>query len=66
MLSSQKCNVTNHGFAHMQLLFAALYVLQNMQNIVVIKNSRIPWPTKILMPFLSFSENLLQYAYIIF
>ena len=33
---------------------------------VLINNSRSAWPTKIAMPFLSFSDNLLQDAYIIF
>ena len=38
---------------------------QNMQNIVLINNSRTTWPTKILMPFLKFSDILLWDAYII-
>ena len=38
---------------------------QNKQNIVLINNWRIIWHTKI-MSFLSFSDNLLQDAYIIF
>ena len=33
---------------------------------VLINNSRTAWPTEVLMPFLSSSENLLQDAYIIF
>ena len=36
-----------------------------MQNVVLINNSRTIWPTKVLMPFLSFSDNLPQDAYII-
>ena len=39
---------------------------KNMQSINLIKNSRTIWPTKILMPFFSFSGNLLQWAYIIY
>ena len=37
---------------------------QNMLNIALFNNSRTAWHTKILMSFLSFSENLLQNAYI--
>ena len=37
-----------------------------MQYIVLINNSRITWPTKILLTFLNFSDNLLLDAYIIF
>ena len=37
-----------------------------MQNIVLIDNLRTTWPTKILMPFLCSSDNLLQDAYISF
>ena len=33
---------------------------QNMRNVVLINNSRTSWPTKIIMPFWSFSGNLLQ------
>ena len=36
----------------------------NMQNTVLINKSRTAWRTKISMPFLSFSENLLLGAYI--
>ena len=32
----------------------------------LINNSRIAWPTKTLVPFFNFSENLLQDAYTIF
>ena len=39
---------------------------QNMQNTVLINNSRTTWPTKILMPFLSSSDNWLHDACIIF
>ena len=39
---------------------------QNVQNIVLISNSRTPWPTKILKRFLSFSDNLLHEANMIF
>ena len=35
-----------------------------MQNIVLINNSRIAWPTRILMSVLSFSDNMLQDDYI--
>ena len=38
---------------------------QNSQKMDLVKNSRITCPTKILMPFLSFSENLLQDASIL-
>ena len=34
-----------------------------MQNTVLIKNSNTAWSAKILMPFLNFSDNLLQDAY---
>ena len=34
-----------------------------MQIIVLINNSRTAWPAKILMPLLSFSDNLLQGTY---
>ena len=37
-----------------------------MQNIVLVNYLRTAWPTKILMPFLSFSNNLLQTNHIIF
>ena len=37
-----------------------------MQNIVLINKSRTVWSTEILVPFLSFSGNLLQVAYVIF
>ena len=37
-----------------------------MLNIVLINNSSTAWPNKMLMPFLHFSDNLLQDAYIIF
>ena len=39
---------------------------QNSQNNALINNSRIAWPTSILMPFLNFLDNLLLEAYIIF
>ena len=39
---------------------------QNKQNIVLINNWRTIWHTEIIMSFLSFSDNLLQDAYIIF
>ena len=39
---------------------------QNVPNIVLINNSRTTWPTKILMPFSSFTDYLLQDAYIVF
>ena len=51
----------------MALHFSSLSVLfidQNMKKIVLISNSRTAWPTKILMPFFSFSDNLLQGAHI--
>ena len=35
---------------------------ENMQNVVLINDSRTVWPTNILMPFLRFSDNLLQDA----
>ena len=38
---------------------------QIVQNIVLINNSRTTWQTKMLMPVLSFSDNLLQDACII-
>ena len=41
-------------------------IYQNRQNISLMHNSRTAWPTKILMPFLSFLDNLLQVAYLIF
>ena len=37
-----------------------------MQNSVLISDPRTAWPTKIIMPFLNFSDNLLQDAYNIF
>ena len=37
-----------------------------MQNIVLINNSRTDWSMKFSVHFLSFSDNLLQDAYIIF
>ena len=39
---------------------------QNVQNIVLIENTRTSWPTKILMSVLSISDNLLQGACIMF
>ena len=39
---------------------------QNVENIVFINNSRTTWTATILMSFLSFSDNLLQNAHIIF
>ena len=39
---------------------------QNIQNIVLTNNWRIVWPTKILMSFSSFSDNLRHYACFIF
>ena len=36
---------------------------QNMQNIVLICNSKTVWPTKTVVPFLSFSDILLHDAY---
>ena len=39
---------------------------QNSQNIVLVNNTRITWPTYILMLFLSSLDNFLQDAYIIF
>ena len=39
---------------------------QNSQNVAWINNSRTPWPSQILMLFLSSLDNLLQDAYIIF
>ena len=36
---------------------------QNMPNIVLVNNSRMVWHNKILVPFLSFSDNLLHEAY---
>ena len=39
---------------------------QHMQNIVLINISRTDWPAKILMPFLSFSYNLLQGYHTVF
>ena len=41
-------------------------IVQNMQNIILINNSRSAWSTKIWMAFLSFSDNLIQGAYIFF
>ena len=41
-------------------------IIEIMQNIVLINNLRTALCTKILMPFLSFSDNLLQDAYIYF
>ena len=40
-------------------------MIENVQNIVLINNSRTAWPTEILMPLFSFSDNLLQDTYII-
>ena len=37
-----------------------------MENIVFINNSRTALATKFLMPFLSFSDNLIQDAYVNF
>ena len=37
-----------------------------IQNVVLINNSRITGPTKILMPVLNFSDNLLHDSHIIF
>ena len=37
-----------------------------MYNIVLINNSRTAGATKILLSYLNFSENLLQYSHIIF
>ena len=45
---------------------AVLDYWSNMQNIVLINNSQTPRSTEILKPSLSFSNNLLQAAYIIF
>ena len=39
---------------------------QNSQNVVWINNSRNAWPTCILMLILSFLDNLLLDAYIIY
>ena len=36
-----------------------------MQNIILISNLRTIWPTIMLPPYLRFSDNLLQDAYII-
>ena len=33
---------------------------------ILTNNWRIAWPSQILMPFLSFSDNFLQYTYIIY
>ena len=38
---------------------------QNVQNIILINNSRTAWPSQILMPFLSFADNLIHDACII-
>ena len=38
---------------------------QNVQNIVWINNSQTSWPTKFLVQFLSFSDNLLEDDYTI-
>ena len=37
-----------------------------MRNIVLINNLRTTWPTKILVAYFSFPDNLLQEDYIIF
>ena len=42
------------------------FVDRNVQNIVLINNSRTSWPTTILIPFFSFSDNLLQDTSILF
>ena len=39
---------------------------QYSQNGILINNSRTAWPTSVLMPFLSFFDNLLYDEYIIF
>ena len=39
---------------------------QNMLNIVLIIYSRIAWPNNVLLPLLSFSDNLPQNAYYFF
>ena len=46
---------------------AVLELLINMQNFVAINNSKTLWPTisKMLKPFVTFSDNLLQDAYLI-
>ena len=38
----------------------------SVYSVILICNSRTAWPTEVLMPFLSFSDNLLQDTYIIF
>ena len=37
-----------------------------MHDFVLLNNSQTGWPTKIVMQFLSFSDNLLEDAYIMF
>ena len=39
---------------------------KNIQSFVFINNTRTIWPTKTLTPSLSFSDNLLENAFIIF
>ena len=48
-----------------QILVGQVVLDQNRQNIVLINNSRTAWLTKIVMPFLSVSDNLLRDNYII-
>ena len=48
-----------------KILVGQVVLDQNRQNIVLINNSRTAWLTKILMPFLSVSDNSLQDNYII-
>ena len=50
-----------------QMLGTIIGTIKTLQNIVLINNSRIAWPSEIVMSFLSFSDTLLQDAcYIIF
>ena len=46
--------------------FLEVELLIKPWNFVLIINSTIVWPTEILLPFLSFSDNLFKDAYIIF
>ena len=39
---------------------------KNVQNVILVNHARITHPSNIPMPFLSYSENLLQCAYIRF
>ena len=64
-----KMQVAKHLFCdvYITILVSSSCVIDlNMKNIVLISNSRTAWPTKILVPLLSFTDNLLQDAHIIF